>query len=151
MKIILVILLLLTVALCFAEYTDTQKASILTSVQNLTKQMYAGNPAAYAAIDWTVFNSFGTDIGAQYDTLKTANEKLKLQAGVLVDFKVNLDDLGIEPSKLSNWEINSETDTYFIINAECNNFLLWFSFSKTGNGYLLYKIEDEDLMDNEDY
>lgn len=103
------ILSLLAVPLLFSNCRETRqdltKAEDLTFARNTFESLTRGDSDVAAKIDWPVFTSLGTNVGASYTALATAVEKQKFEENFITQFATSFRENGGSTADFTNWRI----------------------------------------------
>ncbi len=90
---------------CRETRQDLSKAEDLTFARETFESLARGDSKAADRIDWAVFTSLGTNVGATYTALPTAVEKQKFAEGFITQFATSFRESGGSVADFTNWRV----------------------------------------------
>jgi hypothetical protein len=90
---------------CRETRQDLTKAEDLTFARNTFESLARGDSDVATKIDWPVFTSLGTNVGASYSALATAVEKQKFEQNFVTQFATSFRESGGSVADFTNWRV----------------------------------------------
>ncbi|MBC7979531.1 MAG: hypothetical protein H7Y36_03100 [Armatimonadetes bacterium] len=124
----LIALLALTLAWSNCKKADAK--GDVSFAKSTFESLARGDASTEKNIDWQTFNSLGINVGAQYITLKTEEDKLQFRNGFITQFSSSFRESGGSVESFSNWRVTSHNDTHTEVVADSAGGLLMLTVSE---------------------
>lgn len=115
------------------KLTTSSTAGDVTFARTTFESLARGDTTVADKIDWPVFTSLGSNLGATYSSLTTQIEKEKFITGFITQFSTSFRESGGSIENFSNWRVSFHDAIKTEVAADSPNGVLTITVSVRDN------------------